>query len=88
MKFLCHLLDFRKDAVSLHGLKAWKAISAEYAAGTSGTVRVVLEKDLRPGNVWETAELPALKNIPRVERIIAIDPVTKVESEIFNRRKL
>ena len=23
MKFLCHLLDFRKAPVSLHGLKAW-----------------------------------------------------------------
>lgn len=69
-------------------VSAWKTISAEYAAGTSATVRVVLGKDLRPGNVWETAELPALKNNPRVEKIVAIDPVTRAETEIFNRRKL
>lgn len=68
-------------------VSAWKTISAEYAAGASGTVRVVLGKDLRPGNVWETAELPALKNNPRVEKIVAIDPVTKIETEIFNRGK-
>lgn len=64
-------------------VKAWKDISADYAKGSSGTVRAVIGKDLRPGNVWEASELPALKNNPNVERIITIDPVTKIETEIF-----
>ncbi len=66
-------------------VQAWKDISAEYAKGVSGTVRAVIGKELRPGNVWESAELPALINNPNVDRIIIIDPVTKVETEIFVR---
>lgn len=68
-------------------VQAWKAISADYAKGVSGTVRAVIGRNLRPGNVWETAELPALINNPNVDRIITIDPVTKVETEIFVRDK-
>ncbi len=75
------------DTTNPDVVKAWKTISAEYAAGASGTVRVVLGADLRPGNVWETAELPALKSNPRVERIIAIDPATKAETEVYVRGK-
>jgi len=68
-------------------VQAWKAISADYAKGASGTVRAVIGENLRPGNVWETAELPALIRNPRVDRIITIDPATKVETEIFVRDK-
>lgn len=42
-------------------------------------------KSLRPGNVWETAELPALMKNPNIERVITIDPVTNIETEIFTR---
>jgi hypothetical protein len=65
--------------------QAWKDISAEYAQGASGTVRAVIGKDLRPGNVWETSELPSLMNNPDVEQIITIDPENGVEKIIFNR---
>jgi len=71
------------DTTNPDVVKAWKGISADYAKGSSGTVRAVIGKDLRPGNVWEASELPALKNNPNVERIITIDPVTKIETEIF-----
>ena len=60
-------------------------ISAEYASGVSGTVRAVLGQSLRPGNVWETAELPALMKNPSVDKIITIDPVTKGEKIIYVR---
>jgi hypothetical protein len=68
-------------------VQAWKTISADYATGASGTVRAVIGKNLRPGNVWETAELPALMRNPNVDRIITIDPVTKIATEIFVRTK-
>lgn len=75
------------DATNPEVVRAWKTISADYAAGASGTVRAVIGKSLRPGNVWETAELPALMRNPNVERVITIDPVTNVETEIFTRNK-
>ncbi|GGB22149.1 hypothetical protein [Agarivorans gilvus] len=57
------------------------------ATGAKGTVRAVIGQNLRQGNVWETAELPALMNHPNVDRIVTIDPVTKIETEIFVRGK-
>lgn len=66
-------------------VQAWKDISADYAAGASGTVRGVIGESLRPGNVWQTAELPALMNNPNVTKIITIDPATLVEKVIFTR---
>lgn len=74
------------DANNPEVVKAWKDISADYANGASGTVRAVVGKNLRPGNVWETAELPALIKNPNVDRIVTIDPATGVETEIFTRR--
>lgn len=68
-------------------MKAWQDISAEYAKGVSGTVRAVIGQSLRAGNVWETAELPALMRNPRVDKIITIDPATGVQKLIFQRAK-
>ncbi|WP_415765243.1 hypothetical protein [Pseudomonas sp. ZB1P45] len=73
------------DATNPAVVKAWQDISAEYASGVSGTVRAVIGQSLRPGNVWETAELPALIKNPNVDKIIAIDPVTMREKAIFVR---
>jgi hypothetical protein len=75
------------DATNPEVVKAWKAVSADYATGSTGTVRAVIGQNLRQGNVWETAELPALMKNPNVDRIITIDPVTKIEAEIFVRGK-
>lgn len=75
------------DATNPEVVKAWKAVSADYATGSTGTVRAVIGQNLRQGNVWETAELPALMKNPNVDRIITIDPVTKIETEIFVRGK-
>ena len=62
-------------------IKAWEDISSEYATCASGTVTGVIGKDLRPGNIWENRELPALKNNPN----IIIDPKTKISTVIFQR---
>jgi hypothetical protein len=66
-------------------VQAWKDASLAYAEGASGTVRAVIGADLRAGNVWETVELPALKNNPFVTKIVQIDPATGVEKVIWTR---
>lgn len=66
-------------------VKAWQQISAQYASGASGTVRAVIGENLRPLNVWETAELPALINNSNVTKIITIDPATGASKVIFSR---
>ena len=73
------------DATDPNVVQAWKDISADYASGASGTVRAVIGENLRPGNVWETSELPALMNNPNVNQIITIDPATGAEKVIFVR---
>ncbi len=64
-------------------IKAWEDISAEYATGVSGEVKAVIGNELRPGNIWQTKELPALLKNPNVTKIITIDPVSGVATIIF-----
>ena len=66
-------------------IKAWEDISSEYATCASGTVTGVIGKDLRPGNIWENRELPALKNNPNIKKIVIIDSKTKISTVIFQR---
>ncbi|MGF6604823.1 hypothetical protein P3T23_009579 [Paraburkholderia sp. GAS448] len=75
------------DASNPSVVQAWQNISAQYAAGASGSVRAVIGSNLRPGNVWETAELPALMNNPKVTQITTIDPATGASKVIFTRGK-
>jgi len=63
----------------------WGKASADYAAGVSGTVRVVLGEKVRDESIWNTKELPSLKENARVTRIIAIDPATLKETMLFDR---
>lgn len=51
-------------------------------------MRAVIGLSLRPGNVWERAELPALMKNPNVDEIITIDPVIMGEKVIYVRGKL
>ncbi|WP_445178660.1 hypothetical protein [Pseudomonas sp. McL0111] len=76
------------DATNPAVVKSWQDISAEYASGVSGTVRAVIGQSLRSGNVWETAELPALMKNLKVDKIITIDPVTMGEKVIYVRGDL
>ena len=64
-------------------IKAWDDISAEYANGASGEVKAIVGNELRPGNVWQTKELPALLKNPNVTKITTIDPATGLATVIF-----
>jgi hypothetical protein len=64
---------------------AWKRASLLYARGASGEVRVVLGEDVRTRSVWETIELPALRENPRVTKVTAIDPATGAQRVIYQR---
>lgn len=64
-------------------IKAWEDISEEYAQGVSGEVRGVIGQSLRPNNIWQNKELPALKANPKVTKITTIDPLTWVETVIY-----
>jgi hypothetical protein len=64
---------------------AWQNASRSYAEGVSGTVHAVIGSSLRPGNVWETAELPALQTNPAVTKLVQIDPFTRTKTTIFER---
>jgi hypothetical protein len=66
-----------------HAIAAWENISRQYALGASGHVRVVLGKELRPGNVWEGKEFNTLIANPNVKRITAIDPSTRMTNLIY-----
>ena len=65
--------------------KAWSDASAAYAQGASGSVHVVLGDELRPGNIWETAEFPALKDNTKVTEIVSVDPRTGKETVLWTR---
>lgn len=66
-------------------IQAWQDASRSYAENASGTVRAVVGNNLRPGNIWETVELPALMGNPRVKKIMRVDPTTGAETLIFKR---
>ncbi|WP_437395115.1 hypothetical protein [Flagellimonas lutimaris] len=66
-------------------VQLWEDVSALYANQVSGEVRAVLGRNLRPGNIWETVELPRLKQNPNVTKIYTIDPETKIEILLWKR---
>jgi filamentous hemagglutinin len=73
------------DASNPSVVAVWQDASRMLAQGVSGDVKVVLGSNLRPGNIWEAAELPALQANPNVTRIIQVDPITKAETVIFTK---
>jgi hypothetical protein len=73
------------DAGNPASVQAWKDASCAFANNAQGTVRAVIGDSLRPGNVWETVELPALKANPNVTQIIRINPATGAQTVIFTR---
>jgi hypothetical protein len=66
-------------------MKLWQDVSAEYARLVSGEVRAVIGQQLRPDNIWQTKELPALISNMNVSKITTIDPETLIETVIFIR---
>lgn len=75
----------RWNAEDPYVTEAWELASSAYAEQVSGEIRAVVGKNLRPGNIWENIELKRLQGNPSVTRIITIDPVTRVETIIFER---
>jgi len=73
------------DASNPSVVAAWQNASRNFAVGASGDVKAVIGSTLRPGSVWETVELPALKANPNVTSITTIDPSTGVKTVIFKR---
>lgn len=56
------------------------------AKRASGEIRAIIGSSLRKGNVWENIELPTLKRNPKVTKIIVMDPETRREKIIFERK--
>jgi hypothetical protein len=56
-------------------IQAWRDASESFAKGAQGEVRAVLG-EVREGSIWNTVELPALKNNPAVTKIIGVDANT------------
>lgn len=73
------------DASNPSVVAAWENASRNFAAGARGDIRAVIGSTLRPGSVWETIELPALKANPNVKSITTIDPATGVETVIYRK---
>jgi hypothetical protein len=73
------------DPTDADAIGQWVLTSQEYAQAASGNVRAVIGSSLRPGNVWETIELPALRANRRIRTITTIDPASGVEKVIFRR---
>jgi RHS repeat-associated protein len=66
-------------------VKAWTDASIAFASGASGEVRVLLGQQRRVDNVFEKDELPALLANQNVTSIIAVDPYTLEQTELFRR---
>ncbi|DAB31193.1 MAG TPA: hypothetical protein CFH79_10540, partial [Sulfurospirillum sp. UBA11407] len=75
------------DPTNPVSVQAWQDISLSYAQGASGNVKVVLGEKIRPDSIWNTIELPALQQNPKVNQITAIDPKTGVETILYKREK-
>lgn len=90
-KTLESLLESRQITMPLYdptvapSVQAWVDISTELAKNAIGEVRAVLGSQLRPQNIWETYELPALKANPNVTRITSVDPATGKVTVIYER---
>lgn len=74
----------RHDPVSV---QFWEDASKAYAENTNGEVTAVIGSDLRPGNIWQTVEIPRLMDNPGVTKIVQIDPDTGKSTVIFSRDK-
>jgi hypothetical protein len=72
----------RHDPVSV---QFWEDASASYAENAQGEVTAIVGSDLRPGNVWQTVEIPRLMENPDVTRIVQVDPDTGRSTVIFDR---
>jgi hypothetical protein len=69
----------QKDPESV---RFWEDASAAFAENASGQVRAVVGSDLRPGNIWQTVEIPRLVDNPNVTSISQLDPDTGIWAQL------
>ena len=76
------LFDQNTSPVTLvHAQAIWARTSERYAANAEGNI-IAWRHNPRPQPIWETHELPALLNNPKVNSITVVDPTTGVRSRI------
>jgi len=63
-------------------VRFWEDASAAFAENASGQVRAVVGSDLRPGNIWQTVEIPRLVDNPNVTSISQLDPDTGIWAQL------
>ncbi len=71
------------DASDPASVQAWQDASRAFSNGASGDVTAVLGDNLRPGNIWESVELPVLKGNPNVTSISSFSPITGATTRIW-----
>ncbi|EUA12626.1 putative nAD(+)--arginine ADP-ribosyltransferase Mav [Mycobacterium kansasii 662] len=75
----------RWNELDPESVRFWEEASAAYADNATGTVTAIVGCNLRPGNVWQTIEIPRLIGNLNVTKIIQIDPDTGLSTVIFER---
>jgi hypothetical protein len=68
-------------------VRFWEDASAAYAENSSGEVTATIGGDMRPGNIWQSVEIPRLIENPDVVRIVQIDPDTGMLTIIFSKER-
>ena len=76
------------DTRNTQAVNIWESASRILAQKASGEVFCVQGATLRPNNVFETIELPALKANKAVTKVTRIDSKTGAKSPIFPLAKL
>lgn len=68
-------------------VRFWEEASAAFAENASREVTATIGRDLRPGNIWQSVEIPRLVENAGVIRIVQIDPDTGLINIIFERER-
>ncbi|MFT3799078.1 hypothetical protein [Microbacterium sp.] len=63
-------------------VRFWTDASAAFAENANGTVHAVVGSDLRPGNIWQTVEVPRLLDNQNVTSVIEINVDTGLSSRV------
>ena len=73
------------DPADPASVAAWRQASQEFAAGASGSVRVLQGNAVRLNSIWAEVEYPALRANPNVNSITSINPETGQEVLLWSR---
>ena len=73
------------DPAGPASVAAWRQASQEFAAGASGSVRVLQGNAVRLDSIWAEVEYPALRANPNVNSITSINPETGQEVLLWSR---